>query len=108
MTHRALFLLLTVALALVIIETGVDVLAQTTGEITGTILDSRGSVLAGATVWAHNDDTGEDQNKVMTDSSGIYVVPLLQAGTYDVTVEKTGFATVVKKGSPYVPERASE
>jgi hypothetical protein len=94
MTHRSLFLLL--MLTAMIGASGVGALAQTTGEITGTITNSMGATLAGATVTAHNGDTGVDQ-EVRTNGSGVYLVSLLQPGKYDIVARQRGFATVLRK-----------
>ena len=73
--------------------------AQTTaGTITGTVTDAKGAAMSGVMVVVHSVDTGVDHSPVMTNDSGIYVVPLLQPGNYDVTSTQTGFATVQHKG----------
>uniref|UniRef100_Q01QH6 TonB-dependent receptor n=1 Tax=Solibacter usitatus (strain Ellin6076) TaxID=234267 RepID=Q01QH6_SOLUE len=68
-----------------------------TGRISGTITDHSGSVIAGATVTVANQATKVTE-KVTTESSGYFVVPDLQVGTYDVTVEATGFRRAEKTG----------
>jgi hypothetical protein len=69
-----------------------------TGTITGTVTDPKGAAMAGVNVLVHNDDTGVDQRPVMTNNTGVYSMPLLQPGNYDVTASQTGFATVQRKG----------
>jgi hypothetical protein len=70
--------------------------AQTTfGTITGTVTDQSGAVVPGATVIVINEDTGIER-KVTTNATGVYVVPDLNAGTYDVRAEKTGFRAYVR------------
>ncbi len=54
--------------------------------------------MANATVLVHNEDTGIDQKPVTTNDAGIFQIPLLQPGNYDVTASQTGFATVQHKG----------
>src|SRR5579883_2388083 len=68
----------------------------TTGVILGTVLDSSGAVLPGATVQITNEETGRTQNTV-TDEAGRYNVPDLQVGTYDVQGTLAGFQTLIKK-----------
>jgi len=72
--------------------------AQTaTGTLTGTITDPKGLAMAGVNVVVHSADTGVDQKPAVTNDSGVFLVPLLPPGTYDVTVSQTGFATVQHK-----------
>lgn len=73
---------------------GMSALGQTAvdGAIGGSILDTTGAVVSGATVSVHNDGTNADQNAV-TDASGYFRVIHLQPGTYDVTVSAPGFDT---------------
>lgn len=44
----------------------------------------------------HNQSTGADQS-VTTNGNGIFFAAFLQPGSYDLTVSKPGFATVVRK-----------
>jgi hypothetical protein len=64
------------------------------GSIQGTITDSSGSVLAGATVRIVGTDTGSTAT-VKTDGSGFYTVGPLNPGNYQVTVNAPGFETLV-------------
>jgi len=50
-----------------------------TGEITGTVVDPTGAVVAGAAVTVTNPSTNT-QRVVRTNSSGIYDVPALMPG----------------------------
>ncbi len=61
--------------------------------ITGTITDSTGAVVAGATVTATNTGTNVRTGTV-SNQDGIYVLPNLFPGQYSVTIERTGFETV--------------
>jgi hypothetical protein len=66
-------------------------LAQvTTGSILGTIHDSTGAVIPGATVTITDTGKGTTSTK-QTDSDGSYNVPFLIPGTYNVSVEMSGF-----------------
>jgi outer membrane receptor protein involved in Fe transport len=60
------------------------------GTILGIILDPNGAVVPGATVTAKNIGTAIERS-VVTDDFGIYTIPELQTGTYEVRVEKSGF-----------------
>jgi hypothetical protein len=78
---------------------GVRANAQTAaaGTISGTITDSSGAVVPAATVIVHSTDTGVDRTTT-TNSDGIYNATFLTPGHYDVTVNKTGFAKIVREG----------
>jgi hypothetical protein len=72
--------------------------AQTiTGEIRGTVRDSSGGVLPGASVTVIAADTGLKRTDV-TDSTGTYVFPNLPIGKYTVTSELEGFSKAEKTG----------
>ncbi len=62
----------------------------TTGSIVGTVTDSSGAAVAGATVTLTSTETGESHNAT-TDSSGNYQFVLLQPGVYKIEMEGTGF-----------------
>ncbi len=69
--------------------------AQTvTADITGTVTDSAGAVIPGATVTATNKRTGLSTT-VKTNSVGIYNVRFLQVGTYSLTITAPEFARQV-------------
>ena len=73
--------------------------AQTgTSRIVGTVSDSTGAVVAGATVTAVNEATGFTQTQQTTEA-GLYAFPSLPAGTYTVTVEKSGFKRTQQTGN---------
>ena len=74
------------------------VLSQVVGAIlTGSITDSSGAAVGGASVSCQDIATGITR-QVTSDSAGFYTVPNLAAGTYTVTVTETGFATVIRSG----------
>ncbi len=77
---------------------GVVAHAQVTGAtLAGTVTDATGGVLANATVSAVNSATAINR-EVMTDSAGLYTIPNLVPGLYDVKVSATGFSTSVQSG----------
>src|SRR5262245_54271155 len=65
------------------------------GSIAGTVADSTGGVLPGVTITVANTETGVSQH-VVTDTSGLYQVFYLNAGTYSVTAELQGFKRVAR------------
>jgi hypothetical protein len=64
-----------------------------TGSIQGTITDPSGAVVAGAEVTATNAATGVVTVRKSTDA-GYYVLPLLPAGEYTVSVKAPGFQSL--------------
>jgi hypothetical protein len=60
------------------------------GSVLGSVTDSSGAAIVGATVTVHNADTGVDRVTATTGDGG-YLLPELPIGTYDVTVELKGF-----------------
>src|SRR5271169_2367619 len=65
---------------------------QTLGSINGTVTDSSGAVIQGATVKIHNLATGLEQT-VTTNSDGSFHAADLPIGTYSVTFSREGFKT---------------
>src|SRR5258707_15019429 len=70
--------------------------AQSTGAIQGTVLDASGAPVPNANIRVHNQTTGEDHS-TNSDSAGIYFVPTLQVGTYQVEVKATGLQSTIAK-----------
>lgn len=67
--------------------------AQTTnGAMNGTITDPSGSAVGAVQVQVTNKNTGA-QRTVFSSDNGVYTVPQLPPGIYDVSVHKNGFAT---------------
>src|SRR6476469_11213529 len=65
--------------------------SASSAQISGTVVDPQGAVVPGAKVTATNQATGTGRS-VTTTSTGNYVIPNLQPGTYNVGVEAKGFA----------------
>ena len=66
-----------------------------TGSIQGTVTDPSGASVSGATVTATNVATGEETTHKTTDA-GFFVLPLLPAGEYTVTVKAGGFQNLTQ------------
>ncbi len=78
--------------------TAATVSAQvTTGSIVGTVSDTQGQVVPGATV-AIKEVGKQTITTVVTDANGAYNAPFLNPGTYEVEVELTGFKKYVRQG----------
>ncbi|MBZ5528666.1 MAG: TonB-dependent receptor [Acidobacteriia bacterium] len=85
--------LMVVCAAVLVLTLGFAAEAQTyRGSILGTVMDSSGGSVAGATVTVKNLDTGLTRT-VTTGDDGSYKVPELPIGNYSVSVEKAGFRT---------------
>jgi carboxypeptidase family protein/TonB-dependent receptor-like protein len=69
----------------------------TTGTILGTVNDSTGGVIPGATIQIRNTGTGV-VNTTTTDGQGRFNVPDLQVGSYEVRATHMGFQTEVRQG----------
>jgi len=75
------------------------VVAQTLGDITGEVRDPGGAVIPGAAVTATNSATNATRSTT-TNEAGLYSIPSLQPGAYDVRVRMEGFATAVRGAIP--------
>ena len=82
--------------ALVVI-TGASWAQTTSGSMNGTVTDPSGSAVAGVQVQVVNKNTGA-QRSVTTSENGSYTIPQLPPGTYDVSIQKTGFAIETRSG----------
>ena len=92
MLRRALLLL-----ACILAVTALGYAQETTGAITGRIVDAQGLALAGATVTA----TGpQGSRSATTDGEGRFRLPFLTPGTYAVRAELPGFKGVEQKSVP--------
>jgi hypothetical protein len=67
------------------------------GTMTGTVTDSTGAVMPGATVTVTHTATGIGTSAT-TDAHGSYTMPLLSPGVYQVTAEQPGFKKYVRDG----------
>ena len=82
----------------VVLASPVPVRAQaTTTELTGTVQDTTGGVLPGATVTARHIDTGLNRDAV-TGADGRYVMAGLPLGEWEIRVELAGFRPMVRRG----------
>lgn len=87
---QKVFFLLTLVTSLISASAQV----RTTGQISGTVVDPSGAVLAAAKVTARDTTTGLTQT-VTSNASGQYVFPNLLPGSYQVTATAPGFATAI-------------
>jgi hypothetical protein len=83
--------------ALFVLLTGVGAFAQqTSGNVTGRVLDQQGAAIPGVTITAKNPQTGFTRTEI-TDTEGAYRLNALPVGVYEITAELSGFQTVSKQ-----------
>jgi hypothetical protein len=84
-------------LVAIFLMVGPVVAQQTTGNLTGRILDEQKSAIPGVTVTAKHVATGFTR-VVTSDAEGVYRLTALPIGEYEVLVELAGFSTIDRKG----------
>lgn len=70
---------------------------QTTGNISGRVIDAQGAAVPGATVTGRNNQTGFVRTDV-ADAEGVYRLTALPVGIYDIAAELQGFSRYESKG----------
>ena len=83
-----------VVLASLPVVFSVGAVAQSTANLSGTVTDPSGAVVANVHVKVHSLATGQDR-EIVTDSAGIYAVPSLQPGDYKLDAVAPGFSEYV-------------
>src|ERR1700731_4095748 len=87
-----------IAVAFLVFFSAGTALAQSDrGTISGTILDSTGAVVQGATIVATGANTGAVYRTSSTDT-GAYRISDMQLGAYNLTITAPGFKTSEQKG----------
>ena len=77
--------------------------AQSTATLTGTITDQSGAVIPGAKVLCRN--TGTDlELRTVANGSGLFRIPNVPVGTYELTISHPGFGTLVRGGIELLTE----
>src|SRR5436190_13463997 len=69
------------------------------GRFTGTVHDSSGAFVPGATIKVKNERTGEER-EVLTNQQGYYLVGSLKPSSYTIRAEKSGFAAIEYTNMP--------
>jgi hypothetical protein len=82
-------------IAILIVGSAIVAAAQDVGQIEGTVTDTNGAVVPGATITAINQATGEPRTAVINDD-GSFVITNLKAGKYTVSASAANFATAKK------------
>jgi hypothetical protein len=70
---------------------------ETRATVTGTVKDTQGAVVPGATVAVLNVDTNVS-TEALTNAAGVYTVQRVQPGPVKVTATLTGFKTFLREG----------
>src|SRR5215471_5552280 len=70
--------------------------AQSSGDITGRVLDPKGQAVAGAAITLTNQQTGETRS-ANSNSAGEFIFASVQPATYSVSVKAPGFKELEKK-----------
>lgn len=78
-----------------------------TGAISGTVMNPKQEVVVGATVTAKNAGTNKEATATTDDTGGFRLVNL-EPGTYNVTVNATGFAPFTNEGVVVEVGRSTE
>jgi hypothetical protein len=84
-------------LALFIVGPALHAQLSTRATITGTVTDSTGAVVPGATVTI-TDDSTKVAVQTQSNHDGVYIAPDLNVATYTVTFSKAGFKTYTVNG----------
>jgi hypothetical protein len=100
---QTLLLIALVCAATLILNT--NALAQGLGRISGTVTDSTGAAVAGATVTATRTGTGE-VTTASTDAQGNYVFPSLRPATYSLVASAPGMAPLTQAGTVLQADQA--
>jgi len=91
---------------LVFILSFVSALAQT-AQVTGRVNDQSGAAVPGVQITIKNVATGTERQTV-TNEIGLYTIPLLQPGTYDINLMFTGFKPILQKGIALAVDQRAE
>jgi hypothetical protein len=82
-------------LCLLVLVAARQAFPQTSAVVNGTITDSSGAVVSGATVTITSVDTGA-RRVATTGDDGLYYFPSLASGVYSLSVQKSGFKQVTR------------
>ena len=95
--RRLSYFLLAAVCTLLLLFCSSEAGAQTeTGQITGVVTDPQGAAVANAKIQVKNVATGAVRD-LQTDENGFYVVSNLLPAVYEISVEATGFAKLVRR-----------
>jgi hypothetical protein len=79
------------AVPALVVALALAVIAQTTaGSLSGTVVDTNGAAVAGATVTVTDNSTNQSRT-AETSTQGTFAVPQLEFGAYTVNITAAGF-----------------
>ena len=93
---------ITFTLLILLAQVGAAYAQSGQARVVGTIKDSSGAVIPGATVTSINERTGS-LRMVTTNERGSFVIPSLQPSVYTVKATASGFAVAEMKGVSLLP-----
>jgi hypothetical protein len=96
--RRSLVIAAVTLAATLLVAVNAHAQSAVSGSIGGTVTDSTGALLPGATVTFTNTDRGEVVRVVKSDKAGYYTAGSLPLGTYKLTITDNGFKTDVVTG----------
>jgi Carboxypeptidase regulatory-like domain len=70
---------------------------QSTATISGTVVDSQGAIIIGASVTLE-DGANHEKKGAVTDAQGFFAFASVNAGVFAITIQSKGFAPVVRTG----------
>lgn len=81
--------------------------AQTSSEVLGVVQDPSGASIAGAQITVRNINTNATSKSVSSED-GRFRMPQLPSGSYEVTVEKSGFARYIQQSITLLLNQAAD
>src|SRR5438094_1526154 len=97
MSGKTCTYLLLIASAWILLGSSLGFGQGATASITGTVRDSSGAVLPGATIIAKHVDSGLTRTVISTENGG-YGLELLPIGSYEITTNLPGFRQEMRRG----------
>jgi Carboxypeptidase regulatory-like domain/TonB dependent receptor len=83
-------------LGIMLLAVAAPAFGQATGTLNGRVVDQADAVLPGVTINIRNAETGAARSTV-TNGEGLYSVPALERGTYEISTDLTGFAPATRR-----------
>ena len=81
---------------LFVIFLAIPLFAQT-AQVNGRVTDAGGAVVPAVEITTRNTATGAER-RTLTNGVGLYSIPLLQPGVYDIRVKQAGFKPILQSG----------
>ncbi len=102
------FRFMPIALTIVLCFSAIAFGQGSSGDISGTVTDQNGAVIPGATVTVENSsNTAGYKRTVTANDSGKYFLTNVPSGSYNITIEASGFAKQTLKGVTVVVDKSA-